>query len=339
MLYIEIDLGKLKDNLEKVAKASGKKVIPVIKSDAYRLGDERIARFLSKQGISLMAVVDIREAIRLADAGIDADILILNGIDPADYPLVDRYGNFAITVNSLEEARGLRAYSFKRSVKVHFQIDTGMNRLGFSDIAEYRESYRLIAGNPAFRPEGIYTHFTDKENARLQEKKFAEYIGEQKFECIHCAASITYDSIACGNYIRVGIDLYGAQQNTEQIIRIITKPLAVRKIKKGETVGYDRAYRAQADEIIAVLPIGYYNGFRRSLAGFPVMANKKRFPTVGKVCMNHLFARVDETVDTETEFIITSPELTVSEMASYLNTVPHEILCMLNIADKRYVGE
>jgi alanine racemase len=338
MLYIEIDLGKLKGNLEKIARVSGKKVIPVIKSDAYRLGAARIAQFLAKEGVELFAVVDLQEAVELAETGFSAAVLILNGVSLADYPVVDRYENLVMTVGSLREAVALRKHPFTRPVRIHFQIDTGMNRLGFRDIDEFREALNVLAGSPILRAEGIYTHFTDLENARTQVDKFTAYVREGKFEYVHCAASIAYDAIDCGNHVRVGIDLYGSQENTEQTIRVVTKPLVVWKVRKGDTVGYDRAYRAEDDELIAVLPIGYNNGFRRSLAGFPVLANNRRYPTVGKVCMNHLFVRVDESVNEDTEFIITSSELPISEMARYLGTVPHEILCMLNIQDKRYIG-
>ena len=338
MLYVEIDLKKLKNNIEEIIKTTGKEIIPIIKSNAYGLGDIEIARHLKKAGIKLMAVVDIQEAMHLVNAKIEADILILNGVDSSDYYWLNQHKNIVVTVNSLEEAENLNAYFFTRPIKVHFQIDTGMNRLGFCDVENFDRAYRLISANSTFIPEGIYTHFTDEKNHQYQEEKFIEFLNGKNFKYIHCAATSTYHFSQAGNFLRIGLDLYGTEDKTQQIIKIITKPLAIKKVKKGETVGYDRAYQANKDEFIAVLPIGYYNGYRRSLAGFPVLVNGKRYPTIGKVCMNHLFVKVDASITLDNEFIITSSELPISEMARYLNTIPHEILCMFNITDKKYIG-
>jgi alanine racemase len=104
----------------------------------------------------------------------------------------------------------------------------------------------------------------------------------------------------------------------------------------GEGLGYTRGYTSEKDELIAVLPIGYYNGLNRKLKGFYVLANGKRYKIVGNVCMNHMFVLVDEDVDLSTEFIITSNELPVSEIAEYLETIVHEVLCSFKVYDVRY---
>lgn len=218
------------------------------------------------------------------------------------------------------------------------QIDTGMNRLGFTDFWDYYEALRQIVFTKGFILEGIYTHFTDPENLKTQLERFEPYLKQYPYRIIHTSASSTYPLSDFGTHLRIGADLYAQQVgNLKQIIKIACKPLVINKIKKGESVGYDRAFKAERDELIAVLPIGYSNGYRRSLSGFPVLANNKQYPTVGKVCMNHLFVRVDREVNLDTEFVITSEELPVGMIAKYLRTVPHEILCMFKINNIRYL--
>ena len=336
MLYSEIDLTQLLCNLDAIKRIAKKDVIPVIKSDAYRLGAIEIGKFLSLNNIKLMAVVDINEAIAVAN--VKSDLLVLNGISANDYHILNKFDNFVLTINSREDAINLANYTFSRKVKAHFKINVGINRSGFDNYDEFQKTYNLVSKNPQIIIEGIYTHFTDSKNHKSQEENFASFLKDYNFKYIHCAASSTYLHSQVGNYTRIGVDLFGDGLVNKQIVRIITKPLFIKEVKKGDTIGYDRAYQALEDELIAVLPIGYYNGFGRRLAGFPVLINNKRYPTVGKVCMNHLFVRVDNEVRIDSEVIITSPDLPIHEMAKYLQTISHEVLCMLNINDKRYIG-
>jgi alanine racemase len=134
------------------------------------------------------------------------------------------------------------------------------------------------------------------------------------------------------------MDLYGdgSKSHLQQAVKIGCFPLAINHVKKGETIGYGETYLAANDMLVAVLPIGYSNGFRRSLSGMCVLANHKRYQTIGIVCMNHLFVQVDTDVNMQTEFIITSSDLPIWELTNYLKTTPHEILCMMNIDNKIY---
>ncbi len=338
LLYMEINIRKFGENLQEISKVSRKDLIPVIKSSAYGMGDIEIARKIEELGINLVAVVDLAEALRLAQEGFNFEILILNGIRESEYKYLDRYSKLVVSVNTLEEAKRLVNYSFYRTIKVHMQIDTGMNRLGFTDFWDYYEALRQIVFTKGFILEGIYTHFTDPESLKTQLERFEPYLKQYPYRIIHTSASSTYPLSDFGTHLRIGADLYAQQVgNLKQIIKIACKPLVINKIKKGESVGYDRAFKAERDELIAVLPIGYSNGYRRSLSGFPVLANNKQYPTVGKVCMNHLFVRVDREVNLDTEFVITSEELPVGMIAKYLRTVPHEILCMFKINNIRYL--
>jgi alanine racemase len=337
LLYMEIDLRKFATNIREIIKSSERELIPVIKSNAYGIGDLEIARTIDNLGLKLVAVVDCREAIRLAKENFSFEILILNSIQESEFQYLNLYPSLIISVNSYDDAVRIGKYHLNRDLKVHIQIDTGMNRSGFKNLQEYLDTLQLLKSKKLVL-EGIYTHFTDSDYYQKQIEVFLPYLEHHSYKIIHTCASYTYPLSDFGTHIRVGVALYGFEKDDlKQIIKIACKPLIINKVKKGETVGYDRIFVAEEDQLIAVLPIGYYNGFRRSLSGFPLLANNNRYVSVGKVCMNHLFVQVDESITTDTEFIITSEELPVDLMAEYLGTVPHEILCMFRINNIRYL--
>lgn len=339
LLYMEIDLRKIKSNLETIKKYSKKEVIPVIKSKAYAMGDIEVAKYLEEIGIKYAAVVDFIEALRLLENNIKFNILILNSLQKDDFKYLNQYANVIISINSLEDIVNLNNFNLNNKVRVHIQIDSGMNRLGIRSDEEYYQVLELIKQNKNLILEGIYTHFTGPENRENQEAVFKKYINTHPYSMVHCAASSTYSHSLIGNYVRVGLNMYGDEKSPEikQSLKVVSKPLNIHQVFKGETIGYDQDYQADENMLVAVLPIGYSNGYRRSLRGFPVLVNGKRYKTVGKVCMNHLFVKVDESVNIDSEFIITSEELPIWEMAEYLKTVPHEILCMMNIDNKKYL--
>ncbi len=339
LLYQEIDLKRMAENFEAIKRKSKKDIIAVVKSRCYGLGDRQIPKYLEALGCRILAVVDMFEASRLLEEGIRTGILVLNSVDYDTYAYVNEFPNLILSVNSLQDARQLADCRFDRTVKLHIQIDTGMNRLGFTNMTNYLEALDILQTNPNLRIEGIYTHFSSPENRVLQENRFLPYLDAYPYLMIHCAASSTYEHSAIGNFVRVGLDLYGDGRKDflKQIVKIGCHPLTVNRVPAGETIGYDQEYLAQEDVIVAVLPIGYSNGFRRSLGGFPVMGNNQKYPTIGKVCMNHLYVLADESVNVNTEFIITSADFPIREMADYLKTTPHEIYCMMNIDNKIYL--
>ncbi|MGD9604791.1 MAG: alanine racemase [Bacilli bacterium] len=339
LLYQEIDLQKIGANWDAIKEKSQKDIIAVVKSRCYGLGDHVIPKFLEEKGCKILAVVDEEEAIRLLEYGIKTQVLVLNSVSEQFYQNANLYSNLSFSVNNLDDVLTLSKISFNRSVKLHIQVDTGMNRLGFANISDYNKALQIILKNPKLKLEGLYTHFASADYRAFQEARFTQYLNTYPYPIIHCAASSTYEYSKIGNFVRIGLDLYGdgCKDFIKQSVKVACFPLAINHVKKGETIGYNQAYSVEKDMLVAVLPIGYYNGFRRSLKGMVVLANNKRYQTIGVVCMNHLFVAVDEEVNMQTEFIITSEQLPICELAQYLKTTPHEILCMLNIDEKRYL--
>lgn len=335
---MQINLSAILKNITAIKQITGKKVIPVIKSNAYNFGDVEVCKYLADNGIEYFAVVDTEEARRLIAAEVKANILVLNGALPEEMEFYEQNSNLIISVNSYKEALDIIQNYWGEHLQVHLQIDTGMNRLGIKTVEECKETIAVLrTANIAI--EGIYTHFSSLNNLEKQEKEFKKYTQLAKFSMIHCAATSTYAATTIGNYVRVGLGIYGYETNDQftQALSIFATPLTINDIKAKETVGYSEAFIAPHDMRVAVLPIGYSNGYSRNLSGFDVYAAGQRYKVIGKVCMNHLFVAVDEHVNMDTKFYITCQELSVKEMASYLKTIEHEILCMFNIKNREYL--
>lgn len=336
LLWVEIDLKQIVENAKYIERYAGKKLIPVVKSNAYNLGLEVVKYLTSNLKLDYLAVVDFTEAIKIID--FHENILILNSLNYHEYQYLNQYPNIVISINKLSDIIYLNNIELKRKVKVHLQVDTGMNRLGFKDIDEYKKAIQLLKENQNVLIEGIYTHFSSKENALNQLEKFKKFESIEKFSITHLAATSTYKLIDYGNYVRVGLDLYGIT-NEMQSVKVCCYPLEIRKVYKGETVGYSELFVSNKDTKIAILPIGYANGLTRKLKGYTIYANDKLYKIVGNICMNHVFIEVDDSVNLDTKFIITSKDHPIVNMAKHLDTTPHEILCMFNIQNRIYLKD
>lgn len=333
-LFKEINENKYLHNLEVLEKETSKKIIPVVKSNAYGHGIEKICTAL-KDRTELIAVVSLEEALEIINLKFTFSILILNSLNKDEMESIIHYDNIVLTINSLVDLENLLPLLHKKQ-KVHFQIDTGMNRQGFKDFNAFKEAIDVSKENKNIIIEGIYTHFTDEASREKQTQLFSNYLSYYPFPIIHTGSRCDYKKISVGNYIRVGLDLYGdgSKNNISQTATVYCYPLEIRTLEKDEKIGYNGRFQCQKKERIAVLPIGYSNGLSRSLSGFKILANNKLYEIVGNVCMNHIFVLVDESVSLNTKFIITSDELPFIEIAKYSNTISYEIMCMLlnNIA-------
>lgn len=338
---MEIDLDNLSHNIKAIKEKTGKDIIAVVKSDAYGYGSVPIVRKLTSLGIGKFAVNDIEEAIELCQNNIHQDILILNSLDYNDYAHLYKYSNLVLSINSLDDALELNQYYYGINTKVHIHIDTGMNRLGINNLDEYLDVLNILQNNEKFIIEGIYTHFISSDPIIIdrQVDVFSSLVKRHDYKVIHCANSGALDYTDFGNYIRIGIGMYGTKQELKPVLNVKTKPLWVKKILKGESIGYEQKFIATQDTIVALLPVGYGNGYIRSFEGFYLLANNKKYDIIGHICMNHLFVEVDETIDAETIFYLINEHLPVDELAEYINTTPHQISCMLKIKNKKYIDE
>lgn len=340
--YVEIDLNKLKYNVQKVYQKAKKPLMAIIKADAYGHGYQEVAACLSKEeSICMYAVATLKEAIDLRKSGIQGDILILGAIprEKEDIDLAIAY-DISLTLFSLEYMDLLTSLIEDQPLKVHIKLDTGMNRIGIKTKQELDLLLDHIDTNK-FIIDGIFTHFAtadgNEEFYKQQLNKFYQLVGDKQFKYNHCSnsAGLIYHHEEKSNLGRIGIVMYGLDpagnetSEYQQVMSMYTKVAMVKKIHKGEYLGYGITYQADKDEYIATVPVGYADGIIRKNQGRKVYINGNYYEIVGRVCMDQMMIRVDENVHVDDQVEIFGDHISLSSMAKDLDTIPYEIICLI----------
>ena len=359
--WAEIDLGALAGNYRTLAALVRRidalphrpRLIPVIKANAYGHGAVEVARALMAAGATAFAVAIVEEGILLRDAGISAEILVLEGVWPGQEPEAVAH-SLTPTLFSPRAVRAMELAAAERAVQVavHIKIDTGMNRLGASwkDLGPFLAA---LTSAPHLRVTGTFTHlacaeeedqaFTQEQTARFLDALSAiREAGIDPGE-IHAAnsAGLLYSQGLRSWSARPGIALYGyppAQRRRpegfEPVLSLKTRIGHLHQIEAGESVGYNRRFTASRKMRVATLPAGYADGFRRSLSGrSKVIVRDCWAEVLGTVSMD--LAVIDVTGIPEAhegdEVILlgSSPScrLDADVWADLLGTIPYEVLC------------
>ncbi len=294
------------------------RIIAVVKTDGYGHGAIPIARMAEEYPyIWGFAVATVEEAVLLRTSGIVKPILILGFVFPDAYEEVVRY-ELRVAVFQLSIARLLAAEAVHQGKKVfvHIKVDTGMSRIGFADTIESADMVKEIAALPQVEIEGVFTHFAraderDKTKAREQLSRFLQFtklLEERgvKTELLHCSNSAGIVDLKEANLdlVRAGISIYGMYPSED--VNKLAVPLApvmalkshvvyVKEISKGTAVSYGETYIAERTRRIATIPVGYGDGYPRSLSNKGwVLIRGQRAPIVGRVCMDQFMVDVTE---------------------------------------------
>ncbi|MDD8049372.1 MAG: alanine racemase [Thomasclavelia sp.] len=341
--YAVVDLKKLKYNVEKVHSEFNKPLMAVIKANAYGHGYKEVASYLNDLDyIKMYAVATLPEAIKLRENNINKGILILGAVPTSkeEIDLAIKY-DITLTMVSLEYMHVLEKLIDDKPLKVHIKLDTGMHRIGLTSKEEFEELLKTIDKNK-FVVEGVFTHFAtadgDEKEYQKQYNKFYDIVGDHKFKYIHCcnSAAMHYHHDDKSNLGRIGITMYGCDpagnenNDFKQVMSLYTKVVLVKKIHKGDKIGYGLTYKASEDEFIATLPIGYADGFIRANQGRKVYINGKYYEIVGRVCMDQMMVRVDESIKVGDKVEIFGDHISLESMAKDLNTISYEILCLIS---------
>jgi alanine racemase len=367
--WIEVDMSQLKknffiyrDNLKRRAD-----IMAVLKADAYGHGDAQVARMLEDVGVHLFAVSNIDEAVSLRDAGIKGEILILGYTSPYYCrTLYDKDLTQAIV--SEQYAEVIAKSNLK--IKTQFAIDTGMNRIGL-DGDETEECNRIIRKySHQLNVNGIFTHLCVADTNTIENKEFtynqiskfraiADALKDLGLPYVHCCNSAgglfylnnskDYEDI--GGIVRLGIVLYGLKPDYHNTLPVGIAPALtwkstislVKKVKKGETVGYGRTYLVNEDKIIATVTTGYADGLNRLLSnkGF-FLVNGKKAPIVGRICMDQTLVDVTDIPDVKMgdKVVILGKsgdlEYNADDMAEDLGTIGYEIVCGITKRVQRF---
>ena len=318
----EIDLSVARENFNLIRSRLGNtKLCCVVKANAYGHGAVQLVRLYEKLGADFLAVSSIREAMQLREAGSELPILILGYTDPRAAELLARE-NLSQCVCSEEYGKDLLASAQKSGVriKIHVKLDTGMGRIGFDCRGETPNGLDAVVAlckDGTLISEGVFTHLSSASDGRGgacftegQLAKFANalhYLEARgvKFAIRHAAnsAAVTAYPTSLFDMARVGILLYGYQSASDgvrlpvrPILRLLTTVVQVKRVRKGEFVGYGRAFVAERDTVVATVPIGYADGLWRENGkhGGVMEIRGQLAPIIGGVCMDQCMLDVTE---------------------------------------------
>lgn len=354
--WIELDLNNLEHNVKILRQAMPEncKVMAVVKAEAYGHGASEVTASLNRMGVRAFAVATIEEGIQLRRYGTQGEILILGYTNPLRAKDLYQY-DLSQTLVDYDHAEGFHKQGYQ--LKVHMKVDTGMHRLGF-DGKDMAKIIRVLT-TMNLKVEGIYSHLCvadsrlpeDIEFTHSQIQSFYGLLDTLKekgiaLPRIHIQSSygfLNYPELKC-NYVRAGVALYGVlsspgdktklELDLRPVLSLKSQVILTREIKRGDTVGYGRAFIASRDSRIAIVSIGYADGVPRDLSGGKgiVLIKGWQAPIVGRVCMDQLAIDITDCTDITVGDIVTligkddANVVLASEVAKASNTITNEIL-------------
>ncbi|HWP57310.1 MAG TPA: alanine racemase [Candidatus Acidoferrales bacterium] len=360
-----VDAAALRANFRTIRQRTGAgvKILCVVKANAYGHGATAVARILEKEGSDAFGVATVEEGVELRRAGIGAPIVVLAGTYPGQLDEVVA-NRLTPVISSLEMLRAVEGAARARALALnfHLKVDTGMHRIGL--LAAAVESWLAALGElRALKLEGVLSHFAQAESVhgeytqnqlRLFRRLLAR-LAEAGYRppVVHLANSAAVITLpeAYFSMVRPGIMLYGVYPSAHMAAEIALKPalswktevLQVKKLPPGSRISYGGTFVTQRESVIATLPVGYADGYRRLLSNRArVLVHGRRAPVVGAVCMDLTMVDVTDIRDVKQgdEVVLVGEQggeaISVDEMASWANTIPYEILTSIGARVPRY---
>ena len=356
--WVEIDLSAIAFNTRQIQSLVGPnvRILASLKADAYGHGALKVARTVLHNGARMLGVATVSEAIPLREAGILAPILVFGYVPHWQMREAVRLG-LTLTLYSIESAQALSraAQALNQEVKVHVKVDTGMGRLGIraERVAEIVRLLHEITELPHLELEGIFTHFAmadaqDQTHARMQLARFQyvlRCIDEEHLRpsLVHAANSAAILSLAEAHFdlVRPGIALYGLDPSSEvrlpaefrPALSFKTQVAQVKDIPEGECISYGCTYTTDRPTRVAILPVGYADGFRRAPTNWGrVLVHGQEAPLLGRVCMDQCIIDITHIphVRVGDEVVLIGRQgtasLTAEQVAQRLGTINYEVV-------------
>jgi alanine racemase len=360
-----IDLDAIEENYRSIGALvePGVTLLPVIKADAYGHGAARVALRLQSIGAGYLAVASIDEAIELRKSGVSCPILVLSGVMPWEDVRIFVENDVTPTVVSFESLERAAAHQGPKPLKIHVKVDTGMGRLGFSpgDLGMLLERLGRMGH---IHVEGLMSHFASSElrddYGEGQVEAFRGAIESFKASGLRPRFVHMANSAAICDYpeahftmVRPGIMLYGSYPDKSLRGKVRLKPVMrwtssvgfVRTVPAKSSLSYGRTCVTERETRVAYVPIGYADGFPRSLSNRgTVLIKGRRCRIMGTVCMEWVLADVTGVADVgpgeEVVIMGTSgvERITADEIADQAGTIPYEILCGVSRRVPRLYG-
>lgn len=362
--WVEIDTKKAIYNFEQVkkrVKAVNKdvKICAVVKANSYGMGSVELSKLYVKSGVDMLAVATFPEALELRNAIKNVDILILGYTPEAAFEEA-LTSNITLTLYTYEHAVTLNevAKELGKTAKIHIKVETGMNRLGFITTAENADLVKEISELSNIKIEGIYTHFAcadekDKSIANMQMNAFQHFIKllkERNLDIMikHAANSAAIIDLPEYHFdmVRPGIILLGFYPSddvnkenlkVEPCITLKAKIVNIKKVPTSTGVSYNHTYKTKKPAVIGTVPLGYADGFSRSLSNnFYVVVKGKKCLQLGRICMDQFMIDLSNVENPQIgdEVIIYGDghdgALSIDDVARMRSTISYEVASTLS---------
>jgi alanine racemase len=369
--WVEIDLARIRENYRLLRKKikSSSQILAIVKADAYGHGLVPVARELLQLGTPAFGVGSAEEGILIRKkVSPDVPVVLLLGIFPEETATCLQY-RLTPVIYSIETALKLHQTASRRKIRVpvHIKVDTGMGRLGVPWL-EFGEFFNKIKRLNSLEITGLTSHFGQADDTStsynsLQWKRFGKVLDLVHESGVKLTENHMANSAALLNYreshlhfVRSGILLYGCdpkgnfgQKRTikvQPVLSLKSRILQVKSLPSGVEISYGGTYVTPRPETIAVLPVGYANGYPRSLSNCgKVLIRGKRFPIIGRVCMNLTMVRVDSSLGIRPgeEAVLLGAQgnqaITPDELAVKAGTISYELFCSLgSLNPRKYLG-
>lgn len=350
-----IDLDAIAKNIDAVKEKTDLPVMGIIKADAYGHGAIQVARLLQDR-CAFFGVSSMLEAMELRRAGLETPILILGYTPVSAFPNAIRYG-IRPSIFHYEDALALSQAAVEVGVTrapFHFALDTGMSRIGFQATAAAADQCARIARLPGLYAEGLFTHFATADSSDLSRSEkqaalfyhFDEMLQERGVHVpirhLDNSAGIMNFSHPC-EMVRSGIITYGLYPSDEVDPGLLDLTPALswrcrithlKLLEAGREVSYGGTFVTARPTMVATIPVGYADGYRRSLSGkFYVLIHGKKAPILGRVCMDQLMVDVTDIPETKLEDPVIligrsgNETITVEQIAAAADSFNYEFVC------------
>jgi alanine racemase len=350
--WADIDLSVFDQNVDAIALGlpGGSRLIAFVKADGYGHGAVELGRRCRPERVAMLATALLEESLELRRAGIELPLLCLGAVDADQVRLAD---DQAITLGVVgpEELADVCEVAKERDLGIHLKLDSGLGRMGVVE-SEIPRVIELVRSVPRLRIDALYTHLANAEDATsdLTERQLSNFermvstlreagIDAPLHHTANTAATMR-DLVKPGDYVRSGIALYGPSATRYHgriiapVMRWRTAIARLKELPAGYGIGYGATFHTTRPSRIATLPVGYADGFSRSLSNRgEVLVRGRRAPVVGRVSMDLTTIDVTDipgsTVGDEVVLIGKegTDEITADEMASRIGTISYEVFC------------
>lgn len=358
----EINLTTLVSNYKKIKTVVGPKVkmMAMVKAFGYGSGSTEVARILQFHHVDYLSVAYADEGVALRQAGIHVPIMVMN-VDETTFDTLVKY-HMEPEIFSFSQFQQFDQYIKNQAISsfpIHIKLNTGMNRLGF-DMNTIEQLCDLLKSNSQLKVQTIFSHLSASGNKTFENftrqqldlfnraaEKIEAALGYTTLKHIANSDAILLDPIFHLDMVRLGIGLYGTSQGPlalEPVIQLSTTISQIRHLKKGDTVGYNRAGVLLRDSRIATVRLGYADGYSRQLGlGKGAMwVNGLLAPIVGDICMDMTMIDITDipSVNEGDSVQVFGKNLAITQVAKWAGTIPYEILTSIGQRVKRiYIAD